>query len=503
MKILLINPSRRHLKERDFWDGNYTMRVFGVTCAMPLWAPTLAALTPGDVEVKIVDENVEDIDFEEEADLVGIGAFSITIQRGYEIANEFKKRKIKVVMGGIHVSTLPDEAMRHADSIVIGEAEKVWAKLIEDFKNNNLKQVYKGDGYPCLDDTPVPRYDLLKNDRYSANLIQTTRGCPFDCEFCSVKAFQGPEFRLKRVEQVIKEIEACPRSFQIKIMGRKLEMEKGFFFVDDNIIGNKVYAGKLFEAIKPLKLPGWWCQCSINVGKDPELLRMMKDAGCARMFVGIESVERKSLEEMGKKINKIDEYERCIENIHSAGIAIMASIIVGSDNDDETVFEKVVNFIRRNNIALSMINILVPIPGTRLFERLNREGRILHNDWKKFDSANVCFRPKKMSPETLAEGFRWIYRELYSIDRLSERIKGFWKKGNVQSGDYERELKGMSQVDKLFFAFLLMKYFVWYGKWSGIKLNLNLLPDVLKGRGEFGILLHAMFFRDFAFSLTP
>jgi radical SAM superfamily enzyme YgiQ (UPF0313 family) len=499
MKLLLVNPSRRKQGARDFWDYDFLERTLGVATAMPLWAPTVAAIAPKEVEVSIVDENIEEVNFDEKADLIGIGAFSTYIQRGYQIADEFRKRGKKVVIGGIHASMLPQEAMQHADSVVIGEAENLLKELISDHKNGNLKKVYRAKDYPNLGNCPLPRFDLLKNHRYSTNLIQTTRGCPFDCEFCSVKSFLGPKFRLKKIEQIVKEIEAYPREVEIDVFGRKVKLSKNYLFTDDNIVGDLNHAQKLFGALKSLKLPAWWCQASINVGRNRELLSLMKESGCTTIFIGFESIDSGSLNEMGKKINRIEEFDKLIETIHSFGIRVVGSFILGNDSEDETIFEKTVDFINRNNLIYNMINILTPLPGTRLFTKLEAENRILHRDWEKYDSISVCYKPKKIPPRVLLEGMRWVYQKIYSPDALAKRIKGFWRSGQSCSTDYEETFRRLPPMEKIFLGLLYLKVSLSAGV-KGIRLNLNLLPDLLSGKGEASTIINALVFSDFAFS---
>ena len=502
MKLLLINPGRRHLKERDFWDADFLRKTFGLHTSIPLWAMTLAALSPQDVEVKLVDENIEDVDFDEEADLVGIGGMTVSIERAYEIAGEFRKRGKKILIGGIHASMLPEEAIRHADCVVIGEAENVWKGLIDDFKAGNLKSIYKASGFPCMKDSPAPRYDLLKKDSYIFNMIQISRGCPFNCDFCSVKDYLGPSIRCKGVEQVIKELECSPRELPIELFGHKVKISKPLFITDDNISVNIGVAENLFGAIKTLKSSWWECQASINIGKNRELLSLMRDSGCGSMFVGIESLESKCLEDMGKKVNKVEEYEKNIETIQSFGISVMASFIIGSDHEDEGVFERIADFVKKNNILTAMINILTPMPGTRFFRKLEAEGRILHRNWSKYDSKSLCFKSKGIAKETLEEGYRWLYQQIYSFDSLSERLRNIWGKDSIHAKSFNSDLGKMSVTDKIALGAFMLKLFIMTSRRAdGFVFNLKSWKEVLKGKGELGSLFQAFILNDFASSL--
>lgn len=500
MKIVLINPSRRLYQQRDFWDCDFARQVFGVIPSAPLWMPTLAALTPIGIEVKIVDENVEEINYDERVNLVGIGALTINISRAYEIAREFRRRGIKVVIGGIHASMLPEEAAKNADVVVVGEAEKVWGNLVEDFVKGELKPIYRANEYPCLEDSPVPRFDLINNNKYIHNLIQTTRGCPFDCDFCSVKSFLGPQFRMKKIEQVVQEIEACSKYYEADVFGHKLKLEKGLFIVDDNIIGNRTYAKSLFQTLKTMKLPKWWCQASINLGKDIELLTMMKEAGCGKVIIGIESVEQKSLDGLSKRVNKVEDYEKCIKAIQSFGLGVVGAFILGADGDDEGTFEKTIDFINRNNIVYNYVNILTPLPGTRLFKKLENEGRLLHKNWFKYDSQNACFVPAGMSPEVLEEGYRWVYQRIYSSEALVKRMKGFWKEGKLSLNEYASDYLNKSLIDKLCYPVLFFRMLFSSGM-NGLQIILNLFAEILQGKGDFYALISALIFSNYAFSL--
>ena len=460
MKLFLIHPSRGLKSEEAFLDFNFEKRVLGITSLIPLSIPTIAGATPEGVETTIIDERIEDINFDEKVDLVGIGGMTLNIKRSYEIADEFRKRGVKVAIGGIHASMMPEEALEHADSVVIGEADCLWSELIKDFKEGSLQEFYRITSFPEMEDIPVPRYDLVKNDNYYINQVQTTRGCPFDCDFCSVKTFSGERFRLKNIEQVIREIEALQPNYAINVLGYKLKLPKTLLFADDNIVGNKAFARKLFEAIIPMKLSDWYCQSSINVGRDKEMLALMKEAGCQQMIIGIESVEEESISGMDKKINKVDEYYECINNIQSAGIKVLGSFILGSDSEDDTIFEKTVKFIKDNNIIYNCVNLLTPLPGTRLYKRLEHEGRILHKNWEMYDFETVCFQPKNMSVKALDEGRRWVCHELYTLYNIHDRYENFLKqKDLMEVKGYEESFHKMPLSDRVFSGLMLAKIF--------------------------------------------
>lgn len=378
----------------------------------PLALPTIAGLTPNDVEVCITDENVEPVDFEEKVDLVAI-TFNVSgIIRAYEIADEFRRRGVPVVLGGILTSMVPDEALFHADAIVLGEAEGIWQEVVNDFRRGRLQRVYRNSKTPDLKDSPIPRWDLLRSDRYFFHHLQTTRGCPFNCDFCSVTWFFGGKYRHKPVEKVVEEVKFL----------QKIDRNKLVFIVDDNFISNPAHAKDLAKALIPLKMR-WYGQAPITVAEDEDLLELLRESGCVELFIGFESLSQNSLDAMGKgKVNKVAKYEQAIEKIYSHGIKIFGSFMLGGEYDDEAIFEKTVKFVNDNNIRFSLVNIVTPPPGTRLFQRLEKEGRILHKNWEKYTAEFVTFTPNLMSAQKLQDGFLWTLKEIYSYGNLFKRL---------------------------------------------------------------------------------
>ena len=418
MKIRLIFPKGQ---SHNFWDLRFSAKLSGKKYSgIPLSLPTLAGLTPKDIEVEIIDENIEPIDFNDKVDLVGISFFTAFANRAYEIADEFKKKGVKVVLGGIHASFLPQEALRHADSVIIGEAEGVWDHLLDDFENNKLQPLYYCKDEIDISNSPIPRWDLVNLDYYNFFSIQATRGCPFDCEFCSVKSFFGKKFRFKPIDNVIKEVRYL----------QNLNKKTGIVFADDNILISKQYTKELIKALINLGVKHWWCQSSIDIADHEDILELMAESGCTQIFIGLESVSQESLNSMNKgKSNKVNNYLSAINKIHSYGISVFGSFILGSDGDSEDIFKKTVEFINEANIAFALVGILVPFPGTRLFDRLKKENRLLHEDWTKYNGETVCFKPKLMSTKTLQDGHKWVLEKLYSYESLSKRLDNLWKKG--------------------------------------------------------------------------
>ena len=402
MKIRLIDPAYEH----PFMS--HSQKVIKNIWFARLTLTTLAALTPEDIEVKITDENVEPIDFEEDVDLVGVTGMIMHASRAYQIAERFRQRRIPVVMGGPHASSLPLEVKEHVDAVVIGEAEPVWGGLIEDLKQGCLRPFYKADAFCSMRGFPPPRIDLLRKGAYmTVNCVQTTRGCPHRCDFCFVTHFFGKTYRCRPVEEVIDEVKRLEGEFLV--------------FVDDNIAGDRQYAKELFTRMRPLKKK-WASQASLTLARDPELLRLAAESGCVSLFLGIESLSSKNLAEMNKAFNRVPQFKDAIKTFHDHDIMIVAGFIFGLDHDDEGVFERTLSFCERNRIELPSFFILTPLPGTPLFQKMESEGRLLHKDWTQYNGAEVVFRPQLMTEETLQRGFNWVCKEAYSLGSIAKRV---------------------------------------------------------------------------------
>jgi len=374
----------------------------------PLGLAIVAALTPPGVEVSLTDENVTDIDYQKEIDLVGITVLTVTAPHSYEIADNFRMRGVKVVLGGAHPSSMPDEASQHADAVVIGEAEGIWPNLVNDFKENKLQRIYRQSESPSLVNLPIPRRDLFaKGAYYVANTISTTRGCPYSCSFCAVTSFFGHTYRCRPVEEVLKEIET-------------LNQKEFIVFVDDNIVGNTKFAEELFRALIPYKIK-WVSQASVTVARNDELLRLAAASGCVALCIGFETLSPANLAAVGKKVNIVDEYETVIKKIHSHGIAIHGFFILGLDEDDDGVFKQTLNFAQKMRLESAQFSLPVPLPGTAFRDFLDKDGRIVTKDWSQYES-NVVFEPKLMSRETLQQGRYWVWREFYSLPSIWRRL---------------------------------------------------------------------------------
>ncbi len=405
MKLLLIFPmgKGRVMGKHSFFK------------LVPLTLPYIAALTPEDVEVTIVDDLVDEIDFGADVDLVGLTVLTPLAPRAYEIADRFRARGVKVVLGGVHVTMCPQEAAPHADALVLGEAEETWPKLVKDFKKGRLKKYYRCPGPPDLKGIPVPRWDLLKMRYLPTYSVQTSRGCPHDCDFCSVTTFFGGKYRLRPVEDVVNEVQTL-----IESRRQKAPLGNIFFFNDDNIFANPSHSKRLFKALTPLRIK-WLGQAPITMAWNEELLKIGADSGCIGVLIGFESLSQRNIDKMGKRINKVKEYEEAIKRIHSYGIKIMGSFMFGLDEDNKGAFERVVRFMEKTHIDVPGLGIATPYPGTRFYKRLRRENRIFDNDWANYDSTRSVHRPLRMSPQEADEGLIWAWKRTTSVPSIFKR----------------------------------------------------------------------------------
>jgi radical SAM superfamily enzyme YgiQ (UPF0313 family) len=398
MKILLISPVK-----------DSTVRTNKGLMMPQLALFIIEGLTPREHEVKIVEEESAVIDFEYECDLVGISCMTSNANRAYKVAAEFRKRGKTVVLGGVHPTILPDEALQHADSVVIGEAEGVWEKLLADFQNNNLQRTYH-EQEPDIARYIPKNFAALKSNRlFRIVPIMTTRGCPYNCDFCCVSNLFGKKIRHIPVENVIKDIQNSGA--------------RNFIFLDDNIIGHPKYAKELFKAIKPLKI-GWIGQASISFTHDEELMKLAAESGCHALFIGLESVCEKELENMRKSLNNLTELESALKKIRKMGILVHASMIFGFDNDTRETFLQTVRFLKKNRVSTVSFNVLTPYPGTKVFEEMRFAGRLLTNDWRYYDHNTVVFQPRNMTSAELQTGKTFARDKFYSIPSVFRRLWG-------------------------------------------------------------------------------
>jgi radical SAM superfamily enzyme YgiQ (UPF0313 family) len=370
----------------------------------------LAAVTPRQWQVALVDENIETINFDSDADLVAITAMTPQAPRAYRIADAFRERGVPVVMGGFHASNLPEEALEHVDAVVVGEGEIVWPRLLDDREKGTLARLYRASELLYMGEIPPARREVFNGKSYLfTNTIQTTRGCPHDCEFCSVTAFYGRKYRKRPVESVLRELET-------------LRKKNSFaFFVDDNLVGDRRYALELFSGMRGMGFK-WLSHAPIDLARDPELLKAAGESGCFGLFVGFESLDETSLAAMGKVTNRASSYLEDARAFRDNGIGILGSFVLGYDGDTPATFDGLLRFCEEARLEAAIFPILTPFPGTAVRARLEVEGRITSNNWEDYDMGHVTFRPAGMTADELQEGCDRLNRSFYSFSSMFRRI---------------------------------------------------------------------------------
>ena len=395
LEFLLVNPTAPEWRVPPGGTPSRSTQFFRFSMLSSLY---VAAAMPPDVTVRIVDEEVEPIDFESDADLVGISFMTFNAPRAYEIADRFRARGKSVVVGGYHPSLVPDEAQRHADCVCVGEAEGTVPQMIADFRRGALQRRYVS-GPVSLAGLPVPDRSLIRGARYAPiHTVQATRGCPNTCSFCSITSFFHQRFRARPVEEVVDEL---------RQLGRHL------LFMDDNLTANRGYAEELFRRMAPLRKQ-WFSQCSIRIAYDDRLLEAAAASGCRGLFIGLESLSQDNLAQWHKKTNRAAEFEWAIRRIHEHGIGVVPGIVLGYDGDTLATFDRTLEFLLRTNVDALQVTILTPFPGTPLFAEMERQGRITDRDWAHYDFRHVVFAPRNMSAAELKAGHDRVLVGFYS-----------------------------------------------------------------------------------------
>lgn len=407
-RLLLINPIPLHTRK---------VALSISTITPPLSLGIIAALTPPEWEIKIIDENFEEFTYQE-ADLVGITSLTYSINRAYEIAAIYRNKGIPTVMGGIHASMVPEEAEQFVDAVVSGEAESIWMEVIEDFNRRRLKKRYHGV-FLSADNIPVPRRDLF-NKSYLYSSIQTTRGCPMSCDFCSTHTFNGQAYRQRPIEDVLDELESIPNDH--------------INFIDDNLIGySKQATERAIDLFKGIVARGirknWYCQASLNIVNNEEVLKWAAKSGCRMVLIGIESEKENQLKEINKKMNLkmgVQGYQDDFDLLHKYGIAVLGTLIYGYDNDTvEDLYERT-QFMINSGIDGMQASILTPAPGTELYKRLKKDNRLIYTnypeDWVHYHFSEIVFQPKKMSPEELTEAMLENWDIMYDHKLLMKKM---------------------------------------------------------------------------------
>jgi radical SAM superfamily enzyme YgiQ (UPF0313 family) len=421
-KIALINPKRPLQKDNfriyDLFKRNKDR--LKLWFAPPLSLLTIASITPSDVNVAIIDEHFEEINFEEAYDLVGITAMTQQASRAYEIADQFKQRNVTVVMGGIHASVLPYEALNHVNTVFIGEAEDQWQAYLVELKLGKERRIYRSNTLFNLKRSILPRYELINFELFN-NLttyfkflpVQASRGCPHDCSFCVTSKFYGKKIRKKEIEQIIEEIECL----------KKLSNNALILFVDDNLFVDRVFAKSLLREIIPLNIK-YIAQSDVKVADDPELLRLAYLSGCMMIFIGFESINKQALSEINInawKMKQLQNYPAAIKRIQENGIVVFGAFIAGFKEDDLSTFHNIKDFVIENNIP-GQFTLLTPLPGSQIYDQYKAEGRLIKDVfWDKCSFFDMTFRHDNIISEDAENEIIKLHDEIFNEENTMNR----------------------------------------------------------------------------------
>jgi radical SAM superfamily enzyme YgiQ (UPF0313 family) len=373
-----------------------------------LYPRRLAAITPKEHNIHVFNERYEQLEINKKYDLINIHFNTASTDKAYEIADKYRKEKVKVVLSGIHASALPNEAIQHADSILIGRGELNWLNLLEDFKKNKLKKIYPPENYN-KSKIKIPPTKIKLPGFTITGAIEATRGCPFECTFCPETNTPGGNKYYKRpIKEVINEIKNIP--------------QKTIIFYDNSLTIDPNYTKELFQEMKKIHKK-FFCNGNVDIlAKDIELVKLSKQAGCLAWLIGFESISQETIEKIGKKTNKIENYEKAVKNIHKNKMAVIGDFIFGFDNDTKEIFNTTLNYIKKIRIDIADFSILTPFPGTPIYNTLKKEDRIITNDWSKYNMHDVVFKPKNMTSEELKMGVEKMYKNFYSNNHTIKRI---------------------------------------------------------------------------------
>ncbi len=427
MKVCLISMSGVRLATKELKELGLTMPQFSnrgnVVKSLPgLGLLTVAALTPDDVEVvyKEIDDMPSIDQPLEDCDLVGFSSLTARINDTYELAARYRAAGIPVVLGGLHVTMNPEEATQHADSIVMYGAEGAWPKLIEAFRAGQMQPRYEGLQADVFDDENyvMPRFDLLEGRQYNRLTVQTSRGCPLNCEFCSASIRLTSSFQQKPVDKVIAEIEEA----------LKYSDHRFFEFSDDNTFTNKRWGKEFLRAIIPLNIT-WFGMTDVSVADDDELLELLSRSGCVQILIGFESPDEENIASINKsdwKKKRVPTYKEAIRKIQSYGVTVSGCFVMGLDGQKPDIFEKVRDFIRESQLLEAQLTVMTPFPGTPLYDRLKAEGRLLEDEfWDRCTLFDLNFKPTDMTGEQLKDGMLWLFKEVYNNEQFLLRKRHY------------------------------------------------------------------------------
>lgn len=401
IRLLMIQPENREINRfRRAQFNNFSQ----------ITIPYLAAFVDEQYyHLTLVDEYCQRIPYGKDFDLVAITVNTPNAPHCYEISARFRRKGVKVVMGGPHATLLPGEVKDHCDYLVIGEAEKTWPQFLEDFRKGLPKDVYQSENPFELARLPSPRWDLLKRRPMMKGAVFATRGCPYQCRYCNLKQIYHDSFRVRPVEEVMEEIQRMPSRF--------------FVFWDDNLFADAHYAKALLKALIPLKRR-WAAQVSLRDCRDEVLLSLARKAGCLYLFIGLESFSEASLKDARKGINRVEDYKAIIDRIHQHGIMVQAGIVFGFDSDTRDVFDETLKACEALGIDGATVSVLTPFPGTPIYQQFKKEGRLLSEDWSMYNSkTQVAFQPKQMTPRELFDGYMRFRRGFFSLGSFIRRMK--------------------------------------------------------------------------------
>lgn len=420
-RVALINPKGNifgcNKEMNHFLTSTKSMESFRYLWAGPnLALITIASILPDDWDCVYIDQNYIDIDFDQQYDIVIISSMTQQIRNAYDISERFRHIGALTIIGGIHVTLMPEEALQYADVVNVGEAEKIFPQLIDDIEHGCVKRIYKEvepEGYEFID-SPMPRFDLLKEYSYSIITLQTTRGCPHDCSFCSASKVFGTKYRRKENYKVLQELERILDLYPDKIV----------LFADDNMFVMKKQVKELLKQMCDMNFR-WIAQTDISIAEDDELLELMVHAGCQWVVIGFESISSKSLKNIDKnnwKFNKLPKYKTSIQKIQNYGIGVYGTFIVGLDEDDISIFKNTSEFIIKNKLYGCNITVPTPLPGTRLREHLLKDNRIAVHDWNYYTFWDVTIIPQRMTKEELENGLLSIYQNISINEEADKRL---------------------------------------------------------------------------------